>query len=208
MSNAGAIYMIKNKINNKVYIGQTTRTVNERMYEHFKPCIIKSKKYYLYYALNKYGIENFEVSTLVSGIKNTILLNELEIHYMHLYNSRNHKYGYNLKTGGSNLSRNIKMVKLSNCTDIVLYKHPNVKSAEERTIKKKWGLIKSKPRKVYYVKKTNNSWKKKVICLETGQIFNSSVETAKFFNVSQTTISDSCNNKNKTNKLNLNFKYV
>lgn len=205
---SGAIYMIKNKINDKVYIGQTTRTVGERVSEHFKPCIVKSKKYYLYYALNKHGVKNFEVHTLMSGIKNTVLLNELEIHYIHLYNACNHKYGYNLKTGGSNLSRNIKMVKLSTCTDIVLYKHPNKKTAEERELKKKWGLIRPKQRKVYYTKRTNNPWKKKVLCIETNEIFESSVKAAKHFNVSQTTISDSCNNKNKTNKLNLNFKYI
>lgn len=204
----GAIYKITNKINGKVYIGQTTRTVEERIYEHFKPCIIKSKKYYLYYALNKYGVENFEVHTLVSGIKNTVLLNELEIHYIHLYNTRNHKYGYNLKMGGSNLSRNVKMLRLSTCTDIVLYKNPWKKASEERKLKIKWGLIKQKPRKIYYTKITNNPWKKKVLCVETNEIFNSSIEAAKHFNVSQPTISDTCLNKHKKNKLNLTFKYI
>lgn len=33
----GYIYIIKNKINEKVYIGQTLRSVEERFKQHMKP---------------------------------------------------------------------------------------------------------------------------------------------------------------------------
>jgi len=37
----GSIYIIKNTINDKVYIGQTTMTVHERFMSHKKPCVLK-----------------------------------------------------------------------------------------------------------------------------------------------------------------------
>lgn len=61
----GLIYIIKNKCNNKVYIGQTTKSVEHRFHDH-----IKSVKYncepsmVLYKAMRKYGVENFYVEIL------------------------------------------------------------------------------------------------------------------------------------------------
>jgi len=34
----GIIYCVRNKINNKIYIGQTTRTACKRVQEHFLGC--------------------------------------------------------------------------------------------------------------------------------------------------------------------------
>ncbi len=56
----GSIYIIKNTINDKVYIGQTTMTVHERFMSHKKPCVLKQRSTYkLYNAMNKYGSDNF-----------------------------------------------------------------------------------------------------------------------------------------------------
>ena len=58
------IYKIINDINNKIYIGKTTGTVEKRFQEHIKD----SKKYYknrpLYNAMNKYGIEHFKIEPI------------------------------------------------------------------------------------------------------------------------------------------------
>ena len=54
----GYIYKITNTINNKIYIGQTSKTIEER----FKAHISKAKQHinrYLYDAMNHYGYENF-----------------------------------------------------------------------------------------------------------------------------------------------------
>lgn len=57
---AYSIYIIKNTINNKVYIGQTSQSVDERFREHMKPSTIKKRgNYKIYNAIEKYGKENF-----------------------------------------------------------------------------------------------------------------------------------------------------
>ena len=50
----GSIYIIKNKINDKVYIGQTTQAVDERFKQHCKPSEHKRHKYTLYRAMTKF----------------------------------------------------------------------------------------------------------------------------------------------------------
>ena len=65
----GSIYIIKNYINDKVYIGQTTMTVRERFMTHMKPSICKrtpTRK--LYNAINKYGRENFYYEILEENV--------------------------------------------------------------------------------------------------------------------------------------------
>ena len=62
----GYIYIIKNDINNKVYIGKTLLpTIEERFKEHLKESIReRSKNRPLYNAMNKYGIEHFYIELL------------------------------------------------------------------------------------------------------------------------------------------------
>ena len=61
----GFIYKITNKLNNKIYIGQTTKTVEKRFQQHKNN---SNKEYFsqiiLYKAFNKYGIENFICETI------------------------------------------------------------------------------------------------------------------------------------------------
>lgn len=94
----GSIYIIKNDINKKVYIGQTTMTVHERFMTHMKPSTAKKRSgYKLYMAVRKYGKEHFFVETLESNIP----IEELdikEIQYIAKYDSFNN--GYNSTKGG------------------------------------------------------------------------------------------------------------
>ena len=91
------IYKITNKINNKVYIGQTKKTIEERFQEHLKKAKIHTNRY-LYDAMNKYGYNNFQVSK-IEECDNT-KLDEREIYWIAFYKSNNKKYGYNMTAGG------------------------------------------------------------------------------------------------------------
>lgn len=94
----GSIYIIRNTVNDKVYIGQTTMTVHERFMTHMKPSAAKQKSgYKLYMALDKYGREKFYVETLETEIP-VELLDQKEIEYIARYNSYN--CGYNSTKGG------------------------------------------------------------------------------------------------------------
>ena len=52
----GIIYKATNLINKKVYIGQTVKTLKERIYKH----LCEGKCPHFYRALKKYGKDNFE----------------------------------------------------------------------------------------------------------------------------------------------------
>lgn len=97
MKKYGSIYIIKNNINDKVYIGQTTNTIEERFKNHIKKSTIKSRKYKLYNAFKKYGIENFFIEPLETNIP-IENLNNKEIFYIEKYDSFDN--GYNSTKGG------------------------------------------------------------------------------------------------------------
>ncbi len=86
------IYKITNKINGKVYIGQTSRTLNARWMQHIRNAK-KGVKTKFYNALRKYGAENFTVEVLCRAYSKE-QLNDLEIYYIHKYDSIN--TGYNM----------------------------------------------------------------------------------------------------------------
>lgn len=58
------VYLVTNKIDGKQYVGQTTKTLEMRWFEHTQVRKSPSCRY-LYSAIQKHGIENFEVETLV-----------------------------------------------------------------------------------------------------------------------------------------------
>ena len=93
----GYIYKIINKVNNKVYIGQTSKTIEERFAVHLRHAANKVNRY-LYDAMNHYGYENFIVEQLEVCKKS--LLDEREIYWINFYNSNNPDYGYNMTIGG------------------------------------------------------------------------------------------------------------
>ena len=94
----GLIYIIKNSINNKVYIGQTTLSMEDRWKTHLKPSVSKQRgSYKIYNAMNKYGKENFYCELLEENIP-VEELNDREIYYIEKYNS--FENGYNSTKGG------------------------------------------------------------------------------------------------------------
>lgn len=96
----GSIYIIRNYINDKVYIGQTIQAVNFRFNSHIKDS--KHKKSKFYNAIKKYGKENFYYSVLETNLKENEL-DEKEQYYIRLFNSV--KNGYNTGIGGEHNNR-------------------------------------------------------------------------------------------------------
>lgn len=92
----GYIYKITNRVNNKVYIGQTHFTVEHRFKQHIKNFNIEHRQQALYKAFAKYGIDNFSAETLEAV--DVEKLNEREIYWIAYYDS--FKNGYNLTLGG------------------------------------------------------------------------------------------------------------
>lgn len=111
------IYKITNKVNNKIYIGQTTHTIEYRLNKHWAEakCQANGKRMnnYFHNALLKYGIKNFFIEEIDKA--NTIEeLNQKEIYWIDYYNSTNKEIGYNLMTGGkSGIKSNETKQKIS-----------------------------------------------------------------------------------------------
>jgi len=90
----GIVYIFTNLINNKKYIGITTKTLEERYKYHLWGINNGS---YFHNALRKYGVENFKLEILDKANSENEL-KEKEIYWIKFYNSR--KQGYNLTNGG------------------------------------------------------------------------------------------------------------
>lgn len=90
-----SIYIIKNKANNKVYIGQSINP-HRRFIQHLcnGKCLLDSLPIHL--AINKYGKENFYYEILEKNIEN---YNEREQYWISFYNSQIPN-GYNISEGG------------------------------------------------------------------------------------------------------------
>lgn len=84
------IYLIENKLNNKKYIGKTTRSLNRRWNDHknSKSCPILSN------AIKEYGIDNFFIKQIYKAKdKKELALKEKEL--IEKYNTL-HPNGYNV----------------------------------------------------------------------------------------------------------------
>lgn len=100
MIRVGCIYIIRNVLNNKVYIGQTSlKNPIKRWVEHYEESKNENNLLYLYKSIRKYGIENFTFQILESNIP-IENLDEKETFYIKIYNSSNENFGYNLTLGG------------------------------------------------------------------------------------------------------------
>ena len=101
----GFIYKITNKLNNKVYIGQTIQKPIERFYQH---CAKKCDKYILnmviHKAIFKYGKDNFTFEVIEEVPKQQ--LNEREEYWIKYYNS--YTDGYNSTKGGQKGNKSFK----------------------------------------------------------------------------------------------------
>ena len=92
------IYKITNKINGKIYIGQTHKSVESRFEDHIKNAETE-KQYYLSKAIRKYNKENFSIETIDYALTKTEI-NEKEIYWIKELKANNRLYGYNMTAGG------------------------------------------------------------------------------------------------------------
>lgn len=95
----GFIYKITNVINGKIYIGKTSKTIEDRFKNHIKQAKRGDDNSYLHSAMKKYGFENFLVEQL--DVADSIEeLNSKEIYWIDKLDSRNSHIGYNQAAGG------------------------------------------------------------------------------------------------------------
>ena len=206
------IYMHCNKINNKKYIGQTSLNPPEKRWKNG----YGYSNQMFFQAIQKYGWDNFEHIILETNLTSEEA-NEKEKYYIKLYNTTNSQYGYNCTEGGvqlSFLSKEAKQKIKDSWT-------PERRKAQSERLKEKWKNDKNFREKA--TKPNPNQWhpkgelnpmygshrtgkdaarKKKVQCIETGQIFDTIKQAAEWANEGKDSIkshiSEVCKGTRKT----------
>ena len=199
------IYLHRNKINDKVYIGQTCQKPEKRWnYGHgYKNCPR------FYSAIISYGWNNFEHIILENNLTSDEA-NEKEQYYIKKYDSQNPDLGYNLTEGGSSLSEYWKTPEhrelQSQNKKLYFKEHPDKKNENDMHLKEiaqKSAKIRSEKMKENYANQgglfhLNESRKKRIKCIETDEIFASLSEASRKYNISVGNISSVIHGKRKS----------
>lgn len=98
MTRYGRIYIIKNTVNDKVYVGQTKVSLKLRFQNHLSAAR-NGKDYIIGKAIRKYGEDKFYIELLKECTVEE--LNEREKYWIAFFNSTDNRFGYNISIGGN-----------------------------------------------------------------------------------------------------------
>lgn len=99
----GIVYKATCLVNNKVYIGITTKSLKERKNKHVYWSKHKIRKYVFHKAIQKHGIDNFVFEKIDEFIGNEDACKK-ERYYIDKYNSfYKNNFGYNMTLGGEGI---------------------------------------------------------------------------------------------------------
>lgn len=101
------IYILTNKVNGKKYIGQTSRSFENRFNQHIRDSK-NGPKFPVDRAINKYGENNFRTYIYECDVSD---LDYLEVHLIKIFRSTDKILGYNLDSGGNSQKTRSKSTK-------------------------------------------------------------------------------------------------
>jgi group I intron endonuclease len=105
------IYKITNDINDRIYIGQTTLSLKERIYNYRKEYKHDKRHRPILDAMRKYGIEHFNFKIVGDNISSMEELDEKEKFYIKKYKSLCSENGYNIELGGNGRGKHSEETK-------------------------------------------------------------------------------------------------
>jgi hypothetical protein len=183
----------------KVYIGQT-KNERQRKYAH-KSHAERGTKTAFCNAIRKYGFKNLKYEVIVRDVPD-YMVNAFEKYWVHYYNSY-HGAGYNLEEGGGNspvkqetkdkISKKLKGTKQSDTTK---YKRNTKLKNQKRTEEQKETYRKCQSRRY-----------KRVLCVDTGKVYESIASAQRDFGVKKSHIGDVCVGK-RNKALNHTWKFI
>lgn len=195
------VYCHTNNINGKKYIGITSQTPEQR-FRHGKG--YKKSKYFNR-AIQKYGWDNFTHEILYKDL--TIEdAKEKEIELIKLFNTRDNDKGYNILAGGDLIAGEYSPLYNTHLSEETKRKMSDVRKGvpkpdgfgEKISNKLKGRIFSEETRKKMSLhhadfKGKNHSKSKRVLCLETGLIYESVGEASRATGCNRVKISNVCN---------------
>lgn len=177
------IYKLTNKKNGKSYIGQTTQSLTERLWQHSNRSPSQTHRSAIYNAIKKNGIKAFTIE-IIATASSLEELNELEVLYIKKHSTLAPD-GYNLLKGGDNrechpntkrkISKSLKGTQIKNRMN----GSPKGRPVSEERRRRISDTLKGRPAV------QNNE---PIIDTITGVLYSSQKEAALALNVSRQTI--------------------
>lgn len=219
------IYKIINKVNNKIYIGQTTKKQPQSRFSNHIYELNKNihDNEHMQRSWNKYG-KNVFIFELVEYCYDLYTLDEREIYWIKYFNSTNPLIGYNIALGGkgkhsvSDITRQkLSIIGKGNKSRTGQKDTPEMIEAKRKRMLGR----KIRPRTKEEKEHLSNYWKgdkspfygklgmnaKTILCVTTGKTYPSSVHAAKDTNCDRSTICKLCRAGGGITK-GLEFKYT
>ena len=189
------VYMHVNRINDKKYIGITYQKPEKR----WKNGYGYRNNSHFFNAIEKYGWDMFDHKILFTNLTKEEA-EQKEIELIAKYKTNQREFGYNIDNGGNHLG---KFSVEHNKKISEAKKGKKLSEEHKRKLSEAWKYRKpcSEETKLKMSKSRQGGkhpQAKKVICIETGEIFNCMVDASKSKNISRRGISFVCNGERKT----------
>ena len=206
------VYVHTNKINGKKYIGQTRQKPTKRWGKDgtgYKPKKDNTCKFWN--AIQKYGWDNFEHEVLFENLS-LEMANLLEEELIKKYNTTDDDFGYNMRFGGDNrrlseeIREKISTARKGHNYGMIGENAPMYGKHHSEEARKKISKAIRGDNNPFYGKHHSEELKrqmcelrgKKVICIETGVIYNSIREAVRDTGIRRCCIIAVLHNRQKT----------
>lgn len=186
----GVIYLITNKLDGMKYVGQTTRTIEERFEEHKR-----HKKFFIGNAINKDGAKNFTIE-VIEECETQEQLSEREKYWIAYFDCIAPK-GYNLTDGGEFNWNHLPEVRAKISAANSGENHPMFGKHHTDEAKARISVSgKGKRRSEEFKARVSASQPEKhaVICIETSEIFDSVAAAVRSYNLIRANLLKACRN--------------
>jgi group I intron endonuclease len=194
MDNISGIYCIRNKVNNKMYIGSSV-SIRKRVRRHINSLINnKHDNEHLQNAWIKYGKESFEFIILACVLIKEQLRN-IEKYFIDLYQVCNRDFGYNksITTTHGTLTEEGRQRQIKLQTGRKWSSEINKKKSLPGILNPFYGKTHKYETKLKIAKTRGLE---SFVCVETGDVFNFMTEAVSQLNVSEHSLHNCLNGRN------------
>jgi len=200
------IYMATNIANGKRYIGVTTKTCEQRAKEHLRDAFRRVHNGMFYRAIRKYGKEMFRFEVIeIVGHTNHGLRREIEL-IAELKPEYNSTKGGDGRLGGGFTKDGLRRI-----SEFQKGKSWRLGMSHSRSTRKKLSEIglQNKDKWAMYSHLGPKAVSRKVICLDTGEIYESASAAAAAHDIAKSMIIELClHNKRRKTAAGMIFRYV